>query len=292
MCREDEPVIPDEPSELNTPPNRDDHEQEQSERWELLGHIQALLEPVMVVLGLIFLVLLFIDYGGVVTGTEQELLLSRTMLIIWGIFLTDFLLRLTVAPDKFSFVKVNWLTIISLALPFLRPVRALRALRAVRSINLVRLLGGVNRGMRIVRRVSRGHQFAYVGGLTILVVIAGAVGVWFFDRGAAGATILTFGDAIWWSSTLITTVSNEQYPVTTEARILALLMRIYAVSVFGFITATIASYLVGQRFRPHATEDAPDLDLDEQLASLRRELQSLRQELRDRHESSQEGMQA
>lgn len=266
-------------------------EAEQSERWELLGHIQALLEPVMVGLGLVFLALLFVDYGGILIGTPHAALLSRTMLVIWGIFVLDFGLRLIVAPDKTTFLRTNWLTVISLAIPFLRPFRALRALRAIRSINLVRLLGGVNRGMRIVRRISRGHQFAYVALLTVLVVVAGAVGAWFFDRGHPGATILNFGDALWWSSTLITTISNEQYPVTLEARILALLMRIYAVSVFGFITATIASYLVEQRLHPDDGEE-PNLerDLDERITALTRELLTLQRELQARRESMSEGV--
>lgn len=260
-------------------------EAQRTERWELLGHLQALLEPIMIGLGVVFLILLFVDYGGLLTTEPHAILLTRALLVIWCVFLVDFGLRFAVAPEKIRFLRANWLTILSLAIPFLRPVRALRAVRAIRSLNLVRLLGGVNRGMRILRSVSKGHQFAYAAGLTVLVVVAGAVGVWFFDRGASDATIVSFGDAIWWSSTLITTISNEQYPVTLESRVLALLMRVYAVSVFGFVTATIASYLVGQRFRPDLTE-REQRDVGDQMAALRLEIQSIRQELRAARQSN------
>ncbi|HUG16164.1 MAG TPA: ion transporter [Thermomicrobiales bacterium] len=279
--------MPDRSDERQHLPETATPDSEQAARFELLGHIQALLEPLMIALGIAFLAFLFVDLGGLVVGTPHAVLLSRTMFVIWAIFLADFLLRFIVAPEKLLFLRGNWLTVLSLAIPFLRPFRALRAIRAIRSLNLVRLLGGVNRGMRIARRVSQGHQFAYVGGLTVLVVLTGAVGVWFFDRGHPAATIDGFGSALWWSSTLITTINNEQYPVTLEARILAVLMRVYAVSVFGFITATIASYLVEQRMQPSDNRfDAPDAGRDRQLEALRLEIHALRAELQSGNDAS------
>ena len=47
------------------PPVRDaDRQTVRAERAELLRHIQDLLEPLMVVLGLIFLALLVVEYSG------------------------------------------------------------------------------------------------------------------------------------------------------------------------------------------------------------------------------------
>jgi voltage-gated potassium channel len=206
-------------------------------------------------------------------------LLSRAQTAIWGIFLADFALRFIVAPAKLRFLRGNWLTALSLAVPFLRPLRALRAVRALRSLSLVRLLGGVNRGMRVLRRISAGNLVAYVVGLTTLVALAGAVGVWYFDRGVEGSSIESFGDALWWSTALVTTINNEKYAVSVEARVIGILMRIYAISVFGYITASIASYLIG---RPGddlrgVTSDGEESD----LVALRREIAALRQELRD-----------
>lgn len=228
----------------------------------------------MVGLGLIFLVLLLLDYSGTITGQREGFWLSRSLTVIWGIFLADFLLRFALAPNKQRFLKGNWLSAISLALPFLRPLRALRAVRAVRSLSLVRLLGGLNRGMRVLRRVTGGHQLAYLSGLTLVVVMAGAAGVWYFDRGVADSPISSFGDALWWSASMVTTINNEKFAVSAEARILAILLRIFAVSVFGFITATIATYLLGRD--DAATDEASASDLSDQLEQLRREVSALR----------------
>ena len=241
-----------------------------SERSELLDHLQAMLEPLMVGLGLIFLALLLLDFAGPDLSDRGQRWLGDAMTAIWVVFLADFAVRLVVAPSKLGFLRANWLGALSLALPFLRPLRILRAARAVRSISLVRLLGGTNRGIRVLRRVTGGRQVAYVAALTCLVVLAGAVGVLSFERDTEGASIRTFGDALWWSAALVTTVNSEKYAVSPEARIVAILMRVYAVSVFGLVTASIASYLIGA-----STESSHSGDVD----ALRTEIADLRREL-------------
>jgi voltage-gated potassium channel len=251
----------------------------EAERSELLGHLQELVEPAMVGLGLAFLVLLAVDFAGAAETPAQRLWLDRALTAIWVAFVLDFAVRLVVAPAKGAFLRANWLAAASLALPFLRPLRVLRALRAARSLSLVRLLGGANRGMRVLQRVARGRQLAYVAGLTVMAALLGAVGVLYFDRDADGAPIRTFGDALWWSSALVTTINNEAYAVSPEARFIALLLRIFAVSVFGLITAAIASYFVGRQAEERAGAGTGDTVVGEGLADLRRENRLLRHEV-------------
>ena len=49
-----------------------------------------------------------------------------------------------------------------------------------------------------------------------------------------------------WAATLVTTVNVGEDPVSGWGRVVAVLMRIYAVGVFGYLTASIASYFVAQ----------------------------------------------
>lgn len=248
------------------------------ERWELLDHLQALLEPAMAGLGLVFLGLLLLEYADTDLGFVDDTGIGWALQTIWVVFLAEFALRFLIAPAKLVFLRTNWLGAISLALPFLRPLRAFRAARALRSLSLVRLLGGINRGIRVLRSVTRGRQFAYVGLLVVLVMLAGAVGVLFFDRHIENATILTFGDALWWSAAMVTTINNEKYAVSPEARVLAILMRVFAVSVFGYITASIASYLIGvDREEPAGNGESEALR--EEIAALRTEIAALRERL-------------
>ena len=256
-----------------------DRERADAERYELLGHLQELLEPVMVGLGLAFLVLLGLDFAGAAATPGQRLWLDRALNAIWILFVLDFAVRFVVAPAKLAFLRANWLGAASLALPFLRPLRALRALRATRSLSLVRLLGGANRGMRVLQQVARGRQLAYVAALTVLVTLLSAVGALFFDRGVEGATIETFGDALWWATAMVTTINNEKYVVSAEARVVAILLRVFAVSVFGLVTASIASYFVGRQAEERASAKEGEGGLGPGLAELRTENELLRHEV-------------
>lgn len=247
------------------------------QRWELLENLQAVLEPAMAGLGLLFLGLLLLDYSAIELSDGASSRLYWALQAIWAIFLIDFAVRLIVAPAKGAFLRSNWLGALSLALPFLRPLRAFRAARALRSLSLVRFIGGINRGIRVLRAVTRGRQFAWVGALTAVVMIAGAVGVRFFDRGIEDAPIQGFGDALWWSAAMVTTINNELYAVSTEARLLAILMRVFAVSVFGYITASIATYFIGTA-QEEAGERKETEALRAEIAALRLELAAARRQ--------------
>jgi voltage-gated potassium channel len=268
---------------------KDEREIERGERFELLYHVSSLLEPAMVGLGLVFLVLLFMDFASVPLTVLGEDRLGDVLQWIWGIFLVDFLLRFVIAPEKIPFLKTNWLGALSLALPFLRPLRVFRVFRVARVIrgaSLVRLIGGINRGMRVLRRITRGRQFAFVAGLTLVVVLAGAVGVRYFDRDYADSPVRTFGDALWWSSTLVTTVNSELYVVSTEARVIALLQRLYALSIFGYITASIASYLIGADATVQG-ESKKEAALQDEVRALRQELAAVREVVVAKKEDAQ-----
>ena len=255
-----------------------------SEREELLAHVQEILEPVMTVLGFVFLGLLLLEYSSLsIAGLSRDRI-GQALQVIWAVFLLDFSFRFAIAPAKLTYLRQNWLGALSLALPFLRPLRAFRAARALRSISLVRLLGGINRGMRVLRQVTRGRQIAYIAALTVIVVLTGAVGVLYFERDVAGAPVRSFGDALWWSATLVTTMNSEKYVVSTEARLIAVLQRLFALSVFGYVTASIASYLIGSA-QTATGSTGEDVDIRAELAAIRRELALLRETSDVRRES-------
>ena len=267
-----------------------------AERDDLLDNLQAFLDPLMTGLGFVFLVLLFLDFSGLASDAGQRQWLNRAVTVIWGAFIVDFAIRFLVAPSKLRYLRKNWFNALTLVLPFLRPLRVLHAVRAVHSLSLVRLLGGINRGMRGLRRVTHGRQFAYVAGLTTLVTLAAAVGALYFDRGVAEAPIQTFGAALWWAVGIVTTIGNEEYPVSTEARLIGALLSIYAISVVGYVTATIASYLIGRDAAQQgsASSTASSVSptssdfaaLQAELTGLRADLARLRQELAAREAGS------
>ncbi len=282
-----------------TPPPAAEHTTKRSalytERADLLDQLHDLLDPLMVGLGLLFLVLLLVDLSGLPLRPDEARWLNRTLTAIQIAVIADFAVRFLVAPAKGRYLRANWFNALTLVLPFLRPFRALRAVQTLRSLSLLQLLGGMNRGIRGLRRVTRGRQFAYVAALTMVTTLAGAVGVLYFDRGLADAPIQTFGEALWWAIGIITTIGNEEYPVSAEARVIGVLLSVYAISVVGYVTASIASYLIGRdAAHPGAapassppTPPAPsDLAaLHAEVAGLRDDLARLRQDLAARDDS-------
>ena len=191
-----------------------------NERSEILGRLEQGLETPMIVLGFIWLALLIVELRW---GLNPFLEILGTL--IWAIFILDFMLRLVIAPQKFSYLKSNWLTVIALIVPairilrIVRVVRVLRVARAARGLRLLRVVTSLNRGMKAISASFSRRGFGYVLALTVVVNLAGAAGMYAFEhempRGFA-----SYGAALWWTAMLLTTMGTEYWPQTAEGRIL------------------------------------------------------------------------
>ena len=61
----------------------------------------------------------------------------------------------------------------------------------------------------------------------------------------SSANIKTAEDAIWWSySTLLNSGYGDVYPVTTEGRIISMVLMVFGIGLLGTLTAYIASVFV------------------------------------------------
>lgn len=124
-----------------------------AERWSVLENLDDWLRLPMALLGLAWLLIVVAE---LLWG--ENALLSLASAAVWVIFIAEFALRLLLAPDRSSFLKRNWLTVIALIIPALRFFRALavlRAARALRGLRLVRIVGTANRSMNALRTTMR-----------------------------------------------------------------------------------------------------------------------------------------
>jgi voltage-gated potassium channel len=62
-----------------------------------------------------------------------------------------------------------------------------------------------------------------------------------FDGG-----LRTYGDALWWTAMMITTIGSGYFPRSAEGRVLCFLLALYWFAVFGYVTATLATFFVGR----------------------------------------------
>jgi voltage-gated potassium channel len=216
-------------------------------RAELVRRLEHWLELPMVILGAIWLGLLVVELVGYATAATD---LAGT--VIWIVFVIEYAFRLAIAPHKGLFLRRHWVTALSLALPALRVlriariVRILRAGRAVRAVRVARILTSFNRGMRALGSTMQSRGFPYAAALTVVVLLLGAAGMYTFERDVGSSQgFHSFGAALWWTAMLLTTMGSEYWPRTPEGRFVCLLLSIYAFAVFGYITATLASFFIG-----------------------------------------------
>jgi voltage-gated potassium channel len=249
---------------------------ERAERWALLHDLEDWLEWPMIALSLAWLALLVVE---LTRGLTPALELAGS--IIWGVFILDFALRFALAPVKRTYLASNWLTALSLALPALRVLRlarvfrALSAARAVRGLRLLKVVGSLNRGMRALGRSFARRGVGYVVALTVLVTLAGAAGILAFERDVPASPLTSYGAALWWTAMVMTTMGSDYFPRTAEGRALCVMLALFAFAVFGYVTATLATFFVGR------DAEAADAEIagKESVAALAAEIRALRAEV-------------
>jgi voltage-gated potassium channel len=246
------------------------------ERYELLQRLNDWLETPMLLLAFAWLALLV---GELVWGESRAFEVIGT--IIWVVFILDFLLEFALAPHKLAYLKKNWLTVISLLVPavrifrILRVTRLLRLTRVGRGLRLFRLVSSLNRGMRALASNLQRRGFGYVVALTLLVLFAGAAGMYTFENQTPGGP-RSYGEALWWTAMILTTMGSQFWPQTLEGRALCFFLALYAFAVFGYVTATLATFFVGRDAENEEAELAGSIE----LTTIQDDLRALREEVR------------
>jgi voltage-gated potassium channel len=167
---------------------------------------------------------------------------------LWVLFAADLIFRITLSPRRWLFIKTHYLDVITVVLP---QFRALRVLRAFNSDGIL------SKG----KGALTSKALASAGMATALVVWVGSLMVLSAERGAKGAEITSFGDAVWWSFETITTVGYGDFvPVTVTGRVYATLIMLVGISVLGIVSAGMAASLVKRGVGASATSNAPATD--------------------------------
>ncbi|NUQ01337.1 MAG: two pore domain potassium channel family protein, partial [Armatimonadetes bacterium] len=141
---------------------------------------------------------------------------------------------------------------------------------------LVNVVESLNRGRRALRQSMQRRGAGYVMALTVVVLLVGGAGIYAFEGTRSGGSLPSYADAVYFTLMLLTTIGSEFWPATAEGKLLTVLLGIYAIAVFGYVTATLATYFVGRDAESEEGQVAGVAD----LAALRTELAALRDELR------------
>lgn len=249
------------------------------EREAILEQLQHWLEVPMLVLAFTWLALFVVE---VIWGLNP--LLEIAGYIIWFLFAVEFAIGFILSPLKLVYLERNWLKALALLAPALRVFRILRLLRVARAaglsrgLRLLRLLSSLNRGMRALAATMERRAFGYVVLLTLIVVTVGAAGMYAFESNLyAEQGLDSYSDALWWTSMIMTTLGSEYWPVTAAGRVLCFFLSLYAFAIFGYVTATVATFFIDS----DAASEQAELASARSIEALHEEIVSLRAEIRE-----------
>jgi voltage-gated potassium channel len=197
---------------------------------------------------------------------QIELVLDYADFIICAAFGIDFFVTLWRAPKRGRYLATwGWLDVLS-SIPTLhiarwgRLARIARISRVLRGLRATRLIGET-----ILRKRAQ-STVAAAALLALMLVIFSSTAILHFEV-HPDSNIHTAEDPIWWSVATITTVGyGDRYPVTTEGRVVATLLMLAGVGLFGTFSAALAAWFLIPEGQATNTEIA---GLREEIASLR-----------------------
>ena len=196
---------------------------------------------------------------------------------IWAAFLAEYLARLFVAPNRVAFILHNPLDLLLVVIPVLRPLRLVRSVTLIRALRLTRIGAGTGSVVRQSRLRLASRAALLAAGSATIMILAASVMELDAERGAVHANITTFGDALWWAVSTITTVGyGDHYPVTAAGHAIAIVLMIVGVGMFGVVAASASAWFISADQEEDRHQQADTLTtLTVEIAALRQTVSEL-----------------
>ena len=197
---------------------------------------------------------------------------------ICAAFLFAFAFNLFNAENRWQYlVTWGWIDLIS-SVPRINLLGWIGFLRLGRIARVFRILR-VLRGLRATKVIAslildRRAQSAFLAVclVSLLLTVSAAIGIMHIERPPVG-NINGPGDALWWALATITTVAyGDRFPVTPEGRMLAGLLMVAGIGLFGTISGFVTTWFLDPITRRQETE----------LTKLRHEIEALRKTIESR----------
>ncbi|MGA1837671.1 ion channel [Herbiconiux sp. 11R-BC] len=193
----------------------------------------------LVVLSVVFIVAYSVQILTPQMDPAGTAALNVVIFVVWLSFAADYVVRLSLAAHKWAFVRSTPIVLLSVLVPVFRPFLLLTRLRDIPYFR--RSSGNAVRFTIII----------YAALFVVLFIYSLSLAEYAAERDAPGATIVSFGDAVWWACVTMTTVGYGDYtPVTILGRVIAVVLMFGGVAILGVATATIVSFLNEKIGRP------------------------------------------
>jgi len=208
------------------------------------ARIEHRAEPVMLVLALLVIPAIVVEEAS---ADWLRAMATALNVVIWVGFAVEFLFVLAVSSHRMRTLRTHWLdaVIVVVSVPVWPAV--LQGARVLRLLRLVRLLAFGARAVTAARRLFSPAGLRYVAPLVaFLVVIAGAA-----ISSVDPDDVHDIEDGIWWALATVTTVGyGDVVPHSTAGRAVAVVVMLFGIAFFSFLTAAISATFVKQDERP------------------------------------------
>jgi Ion channel len=93
---------------------------------------------------------------------------------------------------------------------------------------------------------------------TLVVALLGALAIYFLERHAKASEIHNYGDALFWTSAQLLTVSSQmKNPISTGGRILDIFFELWAISVVAVLAGSVGSFFTHKHHLEHPLSTGP-----------------------------------
>ena len=193
----------------------------------------------ILLISLFFLPVLLLTYFD--TTAWMDTVLWWTRWGFWLVFLVDYSVRFYCSVDKTDWMKTD---IDDLIIVVGLPLCNLFATGVAPALLALVILWDVREHATVIFRQKRLMMALLVVAGTAIVI---SVLVYSVEHKNPGANITSMKDSLWWAAATITTIGyGDRSPVTIPGRLLAVVLMLVGIGVFGVIAAALAAWFVAE----------------------------------------------
>lgn len=203
-------------------------------------------------LAILSVIFAIIDFNSGLNAWE-----AAVDIVIYSIFVTDYVIRFVVASGKMDFVKNNVFDFIAI-IPFSSALRVFRTFKFAKILRLSKLMRVGSVSARLIGKMKKflnTNGLKYVILLSASAILLATIGMMYLEG-------MSFEDALWWSFVTTTTVGyGDLSPASGGGRIVASILMLVGIGLIGSLTSSITSYFMHENVEDLSSVDSEKIKM-------------------------------
>ena len=201
-------------------------------------------------------------------------------LMIWIVFIVDYLWRFFTSKEKFRFIIDNIFDLLAI-LPSNAIFTVFRLAKLTKLVKLTRLLRIIGLSEKLERKASRllrTNGLLYILYVNVFIVFVGSSIFSVVEEKA-------FSDSLWWTIVTVTTVGyGDIVPSSIFGKWLAVILMLVGIGTIGMLTSALTNFFV----KENSNEESKLEQLQNELVMQRRLVEKQAERIEELHKMVQE----